>query len=205
MLLDVVDKSRKKVGDIEVSDGVFGADIKPHLHWEVVQYQRAKRRRGTHSSRTRGQVKGSTRKIYRQKGTGRARHGDVKAPIFVGGGKAFGPQPRDYSYRPPQKVRRGALRSALSEKAESERVIVVEELEFDEPKTRQAAELLAELGVESALFVDGGNENLSLSVRNLPKSKYLRHDGVNVYDLLRYEYVVITKEALGELNGALDR
>jgi large subunit ribosomal protein L4 len=205
MLLDVVNIKNEKVGEIEVSDTVFGAEVKPHLHWEIVRYQQAKKRRGTHNTRTRGKVRGSTRKIYRQKGTGRARHGDIKAPIFVGGGVIFGPQPRDYSFNPPKKVRRGALISALSEKASDGRVIVVDSLDFDQPKTRQAVDTLKTLGVESALVVDLENENLKLSVRNLPKSKFLRREGVNVYDLLRHDHVVITQDAMGELNGALDR
>lgn len=205
MLLDVVNIKNEKVGEIEVSDTVFGAEVKPHLHWEIVRYQQAKKRRGTHNTRTRGKVRGSTRKLYRQKGTGRARHGDIKAPIFVGGGVIFGPQPRDHSFNPPKKVRRGALISALSEKASNGRVIVVDSLDFDQPKTREAVDTLKTLGVESALVVDLENENLKLSVRNLPKSKFLRREGVNVYDLLRHDHVVITQDALGELNGALDR
>lgn len=205
MLLDVVDRSNKKVGEIEVSDGVFGAEVKPHLHWEIVRYQRAKRRRGTHKTRGRGEVRGSTRKLYRQKGTGRARHGDIKAPIFVGGGTVFGPQPRDYSYNPPKKVRRGALVSALSEKAAAGKIIVIDALEFDRPKTRQMLEVFGALSVGSGLVIDLSNDNLKLSVRNLPKCKFLRREGVNVYDVLHHDHIVITKAALGELNGVLDR
>lgn len=205
MLLDVVNRKNEKVGEIEVSDSVFGAEVKPHLHWEIVRYQQAKKRRGTHKTRGRSEVVGSTRKLYRQKGTGRARHGDIKAPIFVGGGTVFGPQPRDYSYNPPKKVRRGALISVLSEKAAAGRLIVIDALELEAPKTKEVVATCESLDVKSALFVDLDNENLKLSVRNLPKNKFLRREGVNVYDVLNHEHLIITQRALGELNGALNQ
>lgn len=203
MKLDIVNEAKEKVGDIEVSDEVFGAEVKPHLHHLMVRYQMAKRRRGTHATLNRKNVTGSTRKLFRQKGTGRARHGDIKAPIYRGGGIVFGPMPRDYSFKVPRKVRRGALRSALSEKVAAGRLIVVDRFEWDAPRTRRAVSAFGSLEVRRVLVVDGENETLRLSVRNLPDSKYLRADGVNVYDVLNHEYLVITESALRALDGAL--
>ena len=129
-------QSAQEVGEIELADAVFGADIKPHLHWEIVKMQRANARAGTHSTKTRAEVRGSTKKIYRQKGTGNARHGARKSPIFVGGGVAHGPRPRDYSYTVPKKVRAAALRSAISTRATGGDLIVIDQFNFDAPKIK---------------------------------------------------------------------
>ena len=203
MLLDVVNLKNEKVGQVEVSDAIFGADIKPHLHWEMVRYQMARRRAGTHSTKTRGEIAGSTRKLYKQKGTGRARHGGIKAPVFVGGGTVFGPKPRDYSIKLPKKVRRGALVSALSQKIADGRVVVVDGFAMDAPRTKAASGALATIASNRSLVVDVDNLNLNLSVRNLPRSKYVRAEGVNVYDLLKHDHLVITRDAITALNGAL--
>lgn len=203
MLLDVVNLHNSKVGQVEVSDAVFGSEIRPHLHWEMVRYQQAKKRRGTHSTKTRGMISGSTRKLFKQKGTGRARHGSIKAPIFVGGGTAHGPQPRDYTMRTPRKVRRGALVSLLSMLARDGRLTVVDAFSLEAPRTRDAAAALAVLGAPRTVVVDADNANLHMSVRNLPTAKYLRVEGVNVYDLLKYEHLVITRDAIAQLDGAL--
>ncbi len=204
MLLDVVDIQNSKVGQVEVSDAVFGAEVKPHLHWEMVRYQQAKRRAGTHATKTRGQVARSTRKLYKQKGTGNARHGSNRAPIFVGGGIAHGPHPRDYTMHTPRKVRKGALRSVLSELVRDARLTVVDAWALDNPSTKAAAGVLATLGATKTVVVDVANDNLYKSVRNLGSAKYLQVAGVNVYDLLHYERAVITKEALAQLNGVLE-
>lgn len=203
MLLDVVNLQNSKVGQVEVSDAVFGAEVKPHLHWEMVRYQMAKRRAGTHSTKTRSQVTGSTRKLYKQKGTGRARHGAIKAPIFVGGGVAHGPTPRDYTMRTPRKVRRGALVSLLSQLVRDGRLTVVDGWALDAPRTKDASLALQALGAPRTVVVDAGNVNLHKSVRNLATAKYLQVEGVNVYDLLKFEHLVITREAIAQLNGAL--
>lgn len=203
MLLDVVNLQNDKVGQVEVSEAVFGADVKPHLHWEMVRYQMAKRRQGTHATKTRANVAGSTRKLYKQKGTGRARHGAETAPIFVGGGVAHGPQPRDYTMRTPRKVRRGALVSVLSELAAGGRLTVVDAWELEAPRTKDARGALETLGATKAVVVDAGNANLQKSIRNLATAKYLQVEGVNVYDLLKFERLVITREAISQLNGAL--
>ncbi len=197
-------QSAQEVGEIELTDEVFGAEIKPHLHWEVVKMQRANRRAGTHSTKTRAEVKGSTKKIYRQKGTGNARHGAKKAPIFVGGGVAHGPKPRDYSYTVPKKVRAAALRSAISTRAAGGDVIVLDGLNYDTPKTKAAAKLLSSLNASNALVVlpaeDGG---VHKSFRNLPAAKYIRAEGVNVYDVLKYEKLVLTADAARALEQRL--
>lgn len=203
MLLDVVNLQNDKVGQVEVSDAVFGAEVKPHLHWEMVRYQMAKRRAGTHATKTRANVAGSTRKLYKQKGTGRARHGAETAPIFVGGGVAHGPHPRDYTMRTPRKVRRGALVSVLSELARDGRLTVVDAWQLEAPRTKDARGALETLGAGKTVVVDAGNANLQKSIRNLATAKYLQVEGVNVYDLLKFERLVITREAISQLNGAL--
>ncbi|TVR01180.1 MAG: 50S ribosomal protein L4 [Deltaproteobacteria bacterium] len=203
MKLDVYNIKREKVGDVDVSDEVFGTEVKPHLHHLIVRWQQAKKRAGTHAVLNRHVVNGTTKKQGRQKGSGRARHGSRKAPIFVGGGIAHGPQPRDYTFSVPKKVRRGALRSALSEKVAAGRLLVVNEMAFPAPRTRDAVTAFRELQVDRVLVVDTENETLRLSVRNLPGSKYLRAEGVNVYDVLKHEFVLMTESALKALDGAL--
>lgn len=196
MKLDVHNLSGEVTGEIEVSDKVFGAEVKPHLFWEVVRWQQAKKRAGTHKTKTRHEVTGSTQKAYRQKGTGRARHGSHKAPIFVGGGVAHGPRPRKYDFKVNKKVRAGALRSALSMKASESKLKVVEDFQVEDSKTRLALQALNALGVQKALVIDGDNASLKQSTKNLPSVKYLNVAGLNVYDLLKFDHVVLTKSAL---------
>lgn len=203
MKLDVFNLKNEKVGEVEVSDVVFGTDVKPHLHHEVVRYQMAKRRAGTHATLTRHFVSGSTRKLFKQKGTGRARHGSIKAPTFVGGGVAHGPQPRDYSFKLPKKMRRGALRSVLSQKQAEGKLKVVSAFELESPKTRVAVGHLTSLGMSKALVVDLKNDQLKLSIRNLPNAKYLQTDGLNVYDMLAFDHLVITEAAVKHIDGVL--
>lgn len=203
MKLDVYNLENAKVGEVEISDEVFAAPVKPHLHHEVVKWQLAKRRRGTHKVKGRSEVAGSGKKLFRQKGTGRARHGDIKAPTFVGGGQIHGPQPRSYGYTLPKKVKRGALRSALSQKVAEGRVKVLDAFDLAEPKTKVALAALAKLGATNALVVDVENETLKLSVRNLPQSKFVKTGGVNVRDLIHYDHLVITRSAIEVIDGAL--
>lgn len=203
MKLDVYNLENAKVGTVDVSDEVFAAPVKPHLHHEVVKWQLARKRRGTHKVKGRSEVAGSGKKLFKQKGTGRARHGDIKAPIFVGGGQIHGPQPRDYSYKLPKKVKRGALRSALSQKVAEGRVKVVDAFDLAEPKTKAALGALAALGAVNALVVDIENDSLKLSVRNLPKSKFVQSVGVNVRDLIHYDHLVITRGAIEAIDGVL--
>ena len=203
MKLDVYNTQNKKVGDVEVSDEVFGAEVKPHLHHTVVKYQLAKRRAGTHSTLTRAEVAGTTKKMYRQKGTGRARHGNWKSPTMPGGGRAHGPKPRDYSLKVPKKMRAGALRSVLSQKLADGKLKVVDAFELAGPKTKEAAGYLTSLGSGSALVVDVDNKNLQLSVRNLADAKFLPSEGLNVYDVLNYDNLLITQAAVQAIDGRL--
>ena len=196
----------EKIGEIELPEEIFGVEPKKHVLWEVVRAYLLNRRVGTAKAKTRGEVKGSGRKIWPQKGLGRARHGDRQAPIFVGGGKAFPPRPREYGYDPPKKVKRLALKMALSDRAKANRVIVMENIPtMEEPKTKRAIEILDKLGLdgEKVLFVTGElNRNLYLSTRNLPKVATKHHLETNAYDVLWAEYLVLEKDAI---NGFKER
>jgi large subunit ribosomal protein L4 len=205
--IDVFNMKHEKVGSIELSDEVFATEVKEHLFYEVVKAQLASRRQGTAAAKNRSAVSGSTKKLYKQKGTGRARHGSIRAPIYVGGGRAHPPQPRDWSYRPPKQVRAGALRSALSKFAKEGRLVVVDRFELPEVKTKGLLAALGTLGVSAAsaagankakkaLVVDNvDNENLRLSIRNCKEHQFLPPEGVNVYDLLRHDTLVLSKDA----------
>lgn len=202
--LDIMNLEGLRVGDIELDDAVFGVEVKEHLLWEVVKQQLASRRAGTHSTLRRGEVRGGGKKPYRQKGTGQARQGSLRAPNHVGGGKVFSPKPRDYSYTVPRKVRRAALRSALSLRAQQQRLVVLDSLDLPETKTRRMATALRALGLRSALLVDrADNLHLARSVRNLPQAKYLAKEGLNVYDVLNYEALVMTTAVARELEARL--
>jgi large subunit ribosomal protein L4 len=200
------DAKGNEAGKVELSDKVFG--IKPHravLH-EVLVAQLASRRAGTHATKTRGEVSGSTRKIYRQKGTGRARHGSIKAPIFVGGGITFGPRPRDHAHDTPKKVRRLALRSALSAMAAAGRIVVIEPLDLETPKTKTVAEMLDRIAVDGkALIVTAaGDAALSRAAANLDGVQVAPAERLNVHDLLTAKYVVLTRPALEAVTEALE-
>ena len=197
MKIDVVSMEGKKVGELELADSVFGAKVKDYLLWEVVKAQQAAKRAGTHATKTRMHVRGGGKKPYKQKGTGNARQGSTRAPHFVGGGVVFGPHPRDYSYTVPKKVKRAALASALSLRASENKLVVVDKLAFDAPKTKKLAGMLKSLGLKSALVVDGRqNANLTKSGKNLPQSKTLAPEGLNVFDILNHPALVIAKDAV---------
>jgi large subunit ribosomal protein L4 len=174
------------------------------MHQALVR-QQANARQGTHKAKTRGEVKGTTAKWYRQKGTGRARHGDRKAPIFVGGGQAHKPLPRDYTKKMPRKMRRLALRSALSAKAASAAIVVVDELAFDDPKTVNMLEMLDNLKLvgSAVVLLPERNENVEKSARNLDDVKTLRAGYLNIRDLLGHDYVIIPKDAVSVIEGNL--
>jgi large subunit ribosomal protein L4 len=202
MQIDIVNIEGQKVGNLELADAVFGAEVKEHLLWEVVKAQRAARRAGTHSTKTRANVRGGGKKPFKQKGTGNARQGSTRAPNYVGGGKVFGPHPRDYSYTVPKKVRRAALACALSLRAQEKKLVILDVLTFDAPKTKRLASILKALGVPSAVVVDGkDNVQLSKSARNLPRSKYLPPEGLNVYDILDHAGLVITAGAIKQIEA----
>jgi large subunit ribosomal protein L4 len=201
--LDVFNLKREKVGELELSDDVFGAEVKEQLFYEVVKAQLASRRAGTASAKERAAVSGSTKKIYRQKGTGRARHGSIRAPNFAGGGQAHPPKPRDWSYRPPRQMRIGALRSALSLFVKEGRLIVLDNIELPEIKTKALAGVFGVLKIVSKALVvdDKANEKLKLSIRNMTEHQYLPPEGVNVYDLLRHDHLVVSKDAAKALEA----
>jgi large subunit ribosomal protein L4 len=199
--VDVYNLKRESIGQLDLADDVFGADVNEALLYDVLKAQLASRREGSAKTKGRSEVAGSTRKLYRQKGTGAARHGAIRAMQYVGGGKAHGPQPRSYAYRPPQKMRAGALRSALSLKLKEGKLTVVDSFKLADIKTKQLAGVLRTLQVDrGTLIVDAkGNENLRLSIRNIPNNTYLPPEGVNLYDVLRHSHLVLTKDAVAAL------
>lgn len=201
--VDVFNVKREKVGELALSDEVFGTEVKEQLFYEVVKAQLASARQGTAAAKERCAVSGSSKKLYKQKGTGRSRQGSIRAPHHRGGGQAHPPRPRDWSYRPPQKVRVGALKSALSLFAKEGRLIVVDKLDLGQVKTKAAAGVLKTLQADKkALIVDTkANEQLKLSVRNLDNALFLPPEGVNVYDLLRHDHLVLSQEAAKALEA----
>jgi large subunit ribosomal protein L4 len=201
--VDVYNLKREKVGSVDLADEVFAADVKEQLFHEVVVAQLASRRAGTHAAKERSAVAGSSKKIYKQKGTGRARHGSIRAPIFVGGGRAHPPKPQDWSYRPPRRVRVAALKSALSLILKEGRLTIVDSIDLGEVKTKKLAGVLVTLqaGKKTLVVDDGGNQNLRLSIRNLENKLFLPPEGVNVYDLLRHDHLVLSKGAIKALEA----
>jgi large subunit ribosomal protein L4 len=200
---DVIDLSGKKVGTIDLNDAVFAAPIKKFLLTEVVNWQRAKRRAGTQSAKTRTEVNGTTKKPYGQKHTGNARQGDMKAPHMVGGGVAFAPKPRDYGYAMPKAKRRAALATALSLKVKEGNLRIVKSFELSEIKTKQVVGTLATLKTGNTLIVDGDNEKLERSARNLADSRFLHVNGLNVVDMLKYPSLVMTEAAVQAITSRL--
>jgi len=187
----------------ELREDIFGVEVKRHVLWEVVKWQLACRRQGTHSTKTRGEVAYSGRKILPQKGTGNARHGDRGAPIFVGGGVAHGPKPRDYYYPLPKKVRKLALKMALSSKAQEKAISLVDQIPIgDIPKTKKAVEFLRTQGLEGKkvlLVLPEKDEVIYKSFRNLPYAKVLPVEGLNVYDVLWADHLIITRPSLEKI------
>ncbi len=194
-----------RVGDMELSDAVFGVEINQALLHQAVVNHLANRRQGTVATKNRSEVRGGGRKPWRQKGTGRARHGSSRSPVWVGGGVTFGPTPRDYSYRMPKKARRAALRSALSAKVVGGKFVVVDELAMKEPKTRAMVSVLGALKVEKKPLVvlSEWDRNVELSVRNIPGTTLSKSLGLNVYDVLNHEHLVVTKAAVAKLEEVL--
>jgi large subunit ribosomal protein L4 len=195
------------VGELELSESVFGQAVNQAVLHEVVVMQLAGRRKGTHETKTRSDVRGGGRKPWRQKGTGRARHGTIRSPIWRGGGIVFGPHPRDYSYSVPKKVRRLALKSALSAKVEAGQILVLDELKIDEPKTREMVRILNNLQAgEGALVVTADRDfTVEKSSRNIPGVKSLESTHLNVLDILDHPNLVITKDAVAKVEEVLSR
>jgi large subunit ribosomal protein L4 len=205
--INVYNLKRENVGELELSDEVFGADVNEALLYDALKAQLASRRAGSAKAKGRSEVSGSSQKIYRQKGTGNARHGAKRAMNFVGGGKAHGPQPRSYAFRLPQKMRQGAMRSALSLKLKDGSLTVVDSFDLPEVKTKNLLGVLRALQVDTgALLVDrGDNEKLRLSARNLDNNHYLPPEGVNLYDVLRHRHLVLTKDAVAALESRFQK
>ena len=188
----------------ELADGCFNVEVKSSVLHEVVTMQLAKRRAGAAAVKNRSDVRGSTRKLFRQKGTGRARRGNIKSPLLRGGGVAFGPQPKDWGYKVPKKVRRLALKMALSSKFQDEALTVVDQISLEAIKTKDFAAILADLEIDNALIVTTAkDERLELSSRNLPDVKILRTEGLNVYDILRYNHLVLLEPSIKQIEGRL--
>ncbi|MFC2161766.1 50S ribosomal protein L4 [Acidobacteriota bacterium] len=202
--VQVIDTSGKKVKEVKAPDEIFAFPLKEHLLYETVINYRANQRQGTASTKTRGEVRGGGRKPWRQKGTGRARAGSTRSPIWKGGGTTFGPRPRDYSYSLPKKAKKSALKSVLSMKLAEKQLLIVDALKLKEPKTKEATALIKNLKVDSVLIVDQhDNKNLFLSVRNIPKTKVVDVSQVTVYDVLNYNWLVLTKRAFDSLTEKL--
>jgi large subunit ribosomal protein L4 len=194
--LDIIDRNGKTADQVDLPESVFSGASKDHLIYEAVVSYRANQRQGNAATKTRAFVSGGGKKPWRQKGTGRARVGSTRSPLWKNGGTVFGPQPRDYSYELPKKARRGALRSALAGKLAAQELIVTSELEVKAPKTKEAVALLKAFKLDSALLVDlHENADLFLAVRNLPGVKAVDIAGLNIYDVLAYKSVVFSRRA----------
>lgn len=202
--IDVINTEKKKVGTVDLSDAVYGVKVNVPLVHQVLKAQLAGRRQGTAKTKTKGEVSGGGKKPYRQKGTGRARRGSQRSPLVVGGGTIHGPKPRSYEQRTPKEMVRGALRSVLSDRLKSDRLLVVDTLSLKGIKTKPVAEILKKkLALEKVLVIDTANENLEKSARNIPHVRVLRAEGLNVYDVLRHDWLLLTKEAAQALDGRL--
>ncbi|HYP27907.1 MAG TPA: 50S ribosomal protein L4 [Blastocatellia bacterium] len=207
-VVKVKNLKNEEVGEVELSDAVFGAPLNKPLIYEAVKNYLANQRAGTSATKTRGDVKGSGKKLWKQKGTGRARIASLRSPLWKGGGNVHGPQPRDWSYRIPKKMRRGAIRSVLSERLREGGLVIVENFALQSHKTKDFVATLAGLGFDKrTLIIDSllDNANLALSSRNLPGVTCVSPNGVNVYDLLTHEQLALTREAASELEKQLSK
>lgn len=196
----VYNMSGEQVGELELAEGIFAAPVREDLIHEAVLMYLANGRRGTHKVKGRSEVRGGGRKPWRQKGTGRARQGSIRAPQWRGGGVVHGPTPRSYAYTMPKKVRRAALHSALTSKVDGGKLIVLDNLELPEVKTKQMAALLKRFSLEKALIVDADKQETAwLSARNIPGVKYVGANNITVYDLMRHDHLVLTKDAIARV------
>jgi len=204
--LKIKNLENSEVGEIDLNDAIFSVEVKFHLLHEIVRMQRCRARAGSACTKERHSVSGGGRKPFRQKGTGRARQGSERAPNHVGGGRVFGPKPRSYDFSPPKAVRRGAMASALSLFVRENRLIVLENLELPEIKTRKLEAILGTLGTNKAVIVDfEENDKLRMSAGNLEHHLYLSPAGLNVLDILRHDQLVITKRAVLDVQSRLEK
>ncbi len=202
--VDVINCNGEKVTEMELNDDIFNVDIKESVLHDVVVMQLAKRRSGNAKVKNRSDVKGSTKKLFRQKGTGRARRGNITSPLLRGGGVVFGPQPKSYEYRIPRKVRKSALKMALSSKLKTGNLTVIDNFDLDRINTKTFKEILDKINKKETLIISNQkDETLELSSRNIPDVKVLRTEGVNVYDVLKYKDLVLLSESIERIEGRL--
>ncbi|GCD11233.1 50S ribosomal protein L4 [Clostridium tagluense] len=200
LTLDLFNKQAQKIGDIQLNESIFGVEINMNAMHQVVVAQLANKRQGTQSAKTRAEVRGGGIKPWRQKGTGRARQGSIRAPQWIHGGIVFAPKPRDYRMSVPKSMRRVAFKSALSAKVAENEMIVIDSLEFDSPKTKAMLEILTAFGTKKTLIVvEKSNENVYKSARNIPGVQVSPVNNLNVYDILKYEKFIVTKDAVSKI------
>ena len=203
-VIDVINSSGKKVSQVDLSDEIFNVPVKKSVLHEVVTMQLANRRAGTASTKHRSDITGSGRKLFRQKGTGRARRGNIKSNLLRGGGVAFGPKPKTWGFKVPKKVKKLALKMALSSKFKDDDILILDQFELEKIKTKTFSEIAGNLNMENALIViDQQNENLELSSRNLPEFKVMRSEGLNVYDILKHRTLVLLEASVKAIEGRL--
>lgn len=203
-VVDVFNIENKKVAEVDLNDAVFGAEVNEAVIYDVVKMQLASRRSGTASTKTRSDVRGGGKKPWRQKGTGRARAGTIRSPIWRGGGIVFGPHPRDYSYSVPKKVRKKALISALSMKCKEKKMVILKDFPMEKISTRTFKNVVDLFHLKKALFVlDDNNEILLKSSRNVKNVKMIRSEGINVYDILNHEHLILLEPSVKKIEGAL--
>ena len=203
-VVNVQNAKGKKVSQVDLADAIFNVPVKSSVLHEIVVMQLANRRSATAAVKHRSDIRGSGRKLFRQKGTGRARRGDIKSPLLRGGGVTFGPDGRKYAHKPPTKVRKLALKMALSSKLQASEIIVLDKLEINEVKTRQFVDVLNTLNLKNALIItDKKDTTLELSSRNVPQVKVLRSEGLNVYDILKYHTLVLLEPAIKNIEERL--
>jgi large subunit ribosomal protein L4 len=203
-VVDVLNCSGEKVSEIDLNETIYNVPVKTNVLHEVVQMQLAGRRAGSASAKQRSEVSGSTRKLFRQKGTGRARRGNIKSPLLRGGGVTFGPQPKSWAYKVPKKIKKQALKMALSSKFQEKEILVLDEFNLEQIKTKDFLAVVDALKMKNALIVtDQPNQNLELSSRNLQDIKVLRSEGLNVYDILKYSTLVLLEDSVKAIEGRL--
>jgi large subunit ribosomal protein L4 len=203
-VVDVINKRAEKVSQAELKDEIYSVPVKSSVLHEVVTMQLARKRSGTAAVKHRSDIRGSGKKLFRQKGTGRARSGDIKSPLLRGGGSVFGPDPRSYAYSVPKKVRKLALKMALSSKLQAEDLVVLDSFGLEEIKTSGFVAVLDTLEVDNALIIsDKQDKTLELSSRNVPGVKVLRTEGLNVYDILKFKKLVLLESSVGAIEGRL--
>jgi large subunit ribosomal protein L4 len=202
--VDVYNLQKEKISDLELNDDIFNVPVKKHVLHQVVLAQLASRRSGSAATKGRSEVKSSGSKLWRQKGTGRARAGVASSPTRRGGGVAFGPSPRSYTHRTPKKVRKAAVRMALTDKVQSQQFYVLDDFNLPQIKTKDFVQVMDAFQVSKALIVtDEKNDILEKSSRNVPWIKVMRYEGLNVYDILKFDYLFVVKPAIGRIEGAL--